>query len=405
MQQRIIGNITYLAAAAVLALAVIVTVAIGAQAGAVTVGDGEDLQAAIDAASDGDTITVSGTHGAVTVGGELTLESDGATLGGVVVTSPNVSISGFTITNASGHGIALSGDVSGLVVTGNVITGNEHHGVHGSGITANNISITNNTITDNNGTANSHGIFLANVTGDGVLVSGNTFSGHQVPGETLSNAAVQIYGSTSDPVRNVVLANNTSNNDGAFAVVYRATGVQITGNQSSNQDVNTVLIDDGTSNVTISDNVFAGAEVGVSFGTNFGSTPTEDVVITGNTITGMTRAAIVVDADSVANDITVSENSFTDNEAGIVNESSATVLADNNYWGGGEPNVQGQVVASVWYVDEAMTTTNLDGAEEEVVPGVPDTAGIADGWLAIALAVMGVVAAGITGLYMHKRRA
>jgi parallel beta-helix repeat protein len=197
------------------------------KASTITVLPGGSIQAAINAAHSGDTVSVKdGTyheHVVVNKAIILTGESMKGTIidgGGngytVDVTASNVVISGFTITNGD-VGIVLESSSSNNSITGNTVTNNNWGGiflgsssgnsVSGNNLTANNNygillwssshnSITGNTVTNNN----NFGIYLQSSSNN------NTISGNNV---TNSNWGISLDSSSSNSISRNTIETNT----------------------------------------------------------------------------------------------------------------------------------------------------------------------------------------------------
>lgn len=203
--------------------------------------DQPTIQAAINAANNGDTVLV--TPGkyveninfsgkAITVtssGGPSVTTIDGGANGSVVTfntgETPNAKLSGFTITNGFqngswGAGIYIS--AGSPTITGNVITGN--HGAVGIGIYVGGGSplIQNNTITAND----QKGAGGGGGGGGGILVSGNstTPANPQIIGNTITNNSTAIGGGggggisidyfSSPLIQGNLIQGNSAYNDG-----------------------------------------------------------------------------------------------------------------------------------------------------------------------------------------------
>ncbi|MCK5109607.1 MAG: right-handed parallel beta-helix repeat-containing protein, partial [Methanosarcinales archaeon] len=215
-----------LAAAAVL----VVSAGVGAAATTWYVddggGDGVDftkIQDAVDAASARDTIYVyDGVYNEhVAISTSITLfgqSESGVTINGggsgncVQVSSADVAINGFTITNASGYGIyASSSDVDIENVT---ITGNGHYGIYfyyGKGFT-----LRNSTIDGNRGGITYDGY----ATGDAV-VEDNTITDNVGYG-----MAISLVEGKSATVRNNKIDNNAgASSDGIYVYIQGTGGV------------------------------------------------------------------------------------------------------------------------------------------------------------------------------------
>lgn len=173
----------------------LIAVLLASMAGAATIhvpGDQSTIQAAIVAASPGDTIVVSGTHNeALTINKPISLVSDSAKSlailqGPVTITADNVTIDNFTITNPSGKFGITAIDHSHLAFTNNTIqyigtsdattTGTNWGIAVGSDLLSiSDITIQNNTISNVVGGAgkSANGIVIGWSTGNGAITGLN----------------------------------------------------------------------------------------------------------------------------------------------------------------------------------------------------------------------------------------
>ena len=200
------------------------------------------LEAAIQNAAKGDTITASGTFtpsdasGDVTVNKDVTIDGGGsATLnGGFQVATSGVTIKGFKINvPANNQGVELQNALSNVTVTGNTITGNGT--TSATGVTVNDTTgtvVSNNTIskvlsavsTDTpSGSATITGNTISNATNEGIGVAGQNIA---ISGNTFKNEPthVKLYISEPNTYLPSVLSSNTfdsaklkdANNDGDY---------------------------------------------------------------------------------------------------------------------------------------------------------------------------------------------
>src|SRR5690606_9792560 len=86
-------------------------------------------------------------------------------------------------------------------------------------------------------------------------------------------------------------------------------------NRSTSQSGSAIYVDGGVSRLTIEGNTLSDGVRGIRFAQEFGNGPITDVTLSGNTITGMTEAGIVVDenADLELGSLTVDGTTFADN--------------------------------------------------------------------------------------------
>ncbi len=246
------------------------------------------IQAAVSAASPGDTILVNpGTYAeSVTIDKPLTLEGanyginpstgtrgaesivDTSIVGGSTpfdVTASNVTIDGFTIegatdSNTGGFGIVLAPGTSGTTLRNNVIQNN----VAGLSL-ANDPStfqytvIQDNLFQNNNepgplsGTAVYTDEFNAGGPLANVLIDSNTFTNNQ--GVALSFAAQTDSGTPYDS--NVTISNNTIANNGSGIFLASASNVAITANTISSSRGDAIDVGGGVSGLTIAGNSLA----------------------------------------------------------------------------------------------------------------------------------------------------
>jgi len=293
------------------------------------------ITAAITAAGNGDTIAVAaGTYAenitinkslvlqgagatTTTISGAATTAGTGATI--VTITAPNVTVTGFKITNLfSKYGINVANQ-SGITITNNTITA-----IGGSDTTYNgntfgiavsstsaavaNVTITNNTISNINN-ANAGGSLKS---ADGIVIG---------------------FSTGASDITNLSIQNNTISNitagKGAYGILLNhASGVGAnTGRTVSPQILN---------NTISTLNGLWAHGIGLE-----GGTPS--AVVQGNSIsnltltpsTGTDAAAITLESNASANTVTIASNSFTGVLLGVFNISATnpSVTVGSNWWG------------------------------------------------------------------------
>lgn len=309
------------------------------------------IQAAVDAASAGATITVdAGTYPElVTITKTLTLKGAragvdartstrgtnesivrGQVLGsgdrstGFLINANNVVLDGFTVqddssSNFYGAGVVLSPGVYGSRIVNNII----QHNVAGlylanssatvQAVIQYNVFTANNNAGLNSGRAiySDGGVSGGNLTN--VLIDGNTFNSNSGPVKI--EAAIGLEAQTLGKQSKITITNNTFTNNGKAVLMVNVTDVTISRNT-----------------ITGSTDVGSGAirvEGGVS-----------NVRITYNTIQTNKNAAIRIDNNITAaanSDIKINQNNFIANaEGGLKINAGAyvgTLDATNNYWG------------------------------------------------------------------------
>lgn len=413
IQNNALTKTRLLAIAAITALStVLLLLTSSAGAATYTVNEGESIQAAIDGAVDGDIIEVA--PGAYTehvvvnksvilrgakagqdardraATGETVLQADSGAAEVVRITAPNVTIDGFTVTAAAGadttDAIRLVNPATDATVVNSALR-DGRHGVHGNGADASGLRVYHNLFESNNRANGSHGVFVRDG-GDDIEIADNAFRNHYNE-LTGGNSAVQVAGSTAAPVTNIRILRNTSTQDGSFFMTYGASNVQVIGNKSDNQQGSGIYVGASVTGITISDNTITNGPRGIIFATDFPNTnrvPSTDVTISENTITGMTEAGIIMREDAVDGEVTVVQNRIFGNAVGIQNESTAAVIANDNWWGctggPGQPGCdtiagEGVQVDSWLSSDPAASDDEGDGQQRtedgQIIPGVPNT--------------------------------
>jgi len=298
------------------------------------------IQAAVTAASPGDTIKVcAGTYpevaaGPLAINKPLTLlgaqdgvdarglrgaESIIADIQGTSVAASPVVIDGFTVQNSSiaaftGYGIWMNPGVSGTQVLNNIIQNN----IVGIGLGGSDILIRHNLIRDNNvfpGGASGSGIYTDQFAGGqvtGVLIDSNTFINNDNAGVGFSST------DTLNPTSNIEVSNNSFDQNGRGVYFYNTNNATVHDNRITNS---TTPTDGGTSVAVaafgdvhglriLNNDLLTGALRGIRVG-SFLVNPNTAVEAHLNNIVGFSLAGLFVDP------------------AGH----SGTLEADCNWWG------------------------------------------------------------------------
>lgn len=293
----------------------------------------QTIQAAVDDASAGDTITVkSGTYNeTVTINKALTLKAEsGVTLkGDFTVSADNVTIDGFTIDD-SGTAVFViaSNDVT---LSHNIVTKADDNYTDGfeinSGV-SDNLTISNNTFTDGNSNKD-------------------------------NDADVSFIGDPNQVSHGLVINSNTSTNGATFVNLGNASGASIHDNSVT-----------GASGSAI---YFAGNDVSTS--------------ITKNSITGGAGTAVNVSNFFYGPSFytTVDHNNFSNNATGL-KVNTGTVNAQQNWWGSAsgptdntsgdgsnlDKNQNGTGSPAVGAVNYSPWCTSADcSTDSSVAPGTP----------------------------------
>lgn len=406
-----------------LALCMSPGLAVKTSAAPITVGpsgaDHTTIQAAIDAANPGDTITVAdGTYNLITpvvVDEQVTLTGNIGAPGSVIVNAPtsgadrevfqvlsdNVTIQGFTIQGAKDHrdsglntnpGIALGGDAQMLATKP---AGATDFTFSWWGMGVQNINISDNIITDN-----SYGVFLYH--SQNVLIENNQIYGNTQDIDTWSGKGIAIYtsqdtaddslavGGTALPATNNVTINNNSIYDnelfgielnhsetwnggdaGPFDVAVSITNNTIYNNGGPWDNLSTdpwadvdvfrgITSNGNESNVTVTGNTIYGHNA--TSGTRFYSSnagirapATSDWTISGNDIYDNTRG---IYAYAGSTGIEVSQNSIHGNAQGVAMKNGTTGTVNGN-------SIYGNSV-NTWQTDGIDPFGVVDLADSEI---------------------------------------
>lgn len=273
-----------------------------------TVGDTIKLEAA---GADGTTYS----YGGFTVDKSLTIDGNNATVAGstVTVNAQNVTIENLNFVgteNVSFSAVELGQTASGLVLQDNTFS-NYMQSIHSGGAEISHSKIVSNTFTN----SLQSDIFIM-VSGSGVLVRDNNFS----------NGA-QIRGIDSDNiVENVQYAGNTWRMINGQWGVTGVVGLFVDGLTVRNNDFaladgasaggSAVALINNVANATITGNDISGVSNGiVSYNSGNGDDINSNVVINGNTIDGVAKYAIAL--QGYTSDVVISNNYLANAELGI----------------------------------------------------------------------------------------
>ncbi len=354
------------------------------------------IQAAVNAASDGDTIEVgAGTYAeSLAINKGVTLQGAGrdfvTIIGTHTITANNVVIDGFTLdANTANFAVITIDDAAGII-SGGTISDNKifnsnldgiRIGKSGSGNGVNQITIEDNEITAN--------------TRKGILFyNGGDYEAQAISDITISSNTITFSGSsgisTYGPGPNTITGNTVTDNTGNGISIKYDDGDVISGNTVTGNDAMGINMHQVT-NTVVEDNIVSGHM-------------SEDVVTTfwGDPIPVGKGSGIYVHEASISN--TIQDNNIHDNKIGIlVNKEVAgdnpsdnhinynyilnnevfgiqnvvpvTVDAEYNYFGAVNPDfdniVSGDVDYRPWYIDSGMETLNEEVTE--CYPGDTET--------------------------------
>ncbi|MDQ3758341.1 MAG: right-handed parallel beta-helix repeat-containing protein [Actinomycetota bacterium] len=324
----------------------------------------QSIQAAVTVAAPGDTILVcSGTYNeTVTINkDELTLrgaqagndarsrsgEESTITGGGVSINAMDVEFDGFTVEDANdpsvGSGINTNG-ASGVRILNNIIRSNTF-GLSLSNPGGDQAIVRKNLFADNNdpGSASGNGIY-SDTGASNVLIEENRFTGHD-------NGSILFVGGDQSTQRGIDILDNRIVNDSAI-LLFAVSGATVNGNRISGSN----LVDDdgdpGTPEQDAASSVFFASVQGASVKRNritgepnsavrigsFGTGPSEDISIVGNTLVNNGFGVRATD-DGADGPIRIEFNRIFRNDTGVANEDATQDASDprfdaeNNWWG------------------------------------------------------------------------
>ncbi len=285
-------------------------------ANAATIDVNSNLQAAIDAASSGDTIRVApGVYDNIEITKSLTLVGDGAVINGdernacVRVLADGVSISGFVVRNGF-YGISLD-TVKNCRIYKNTVIYCAQPGIMLK-FSNNNIVEGNNASFNGLGGEGWYGIYLTNSNGNEII--GNAAYGNGAYGINLFPSC------NNNTVRGNILQGNMYGlymfTDCSKNLIQSNT---MTKNTNSGMDIRFNCHDNLILNNTIDNNVVAGITFMEKSGNN---------TIRGNTISGNERYGIQIQSDS--NDNTINNNTISQSQTGIFLDANGNRIYSNN---------------------------------------------------------------------------
>ena len=328
-----------------------------AAAATLTVGPGQTyatIQAAVDAASDGDTIDVkAGTYAEMvdivtpnltlrSVDGEKAaiVEGDGSDYCFDVADGAPVTIDGFWIKPQGNYGIYLqydAGVVDAVVAITNNTVENSSYGLYcgSSYVTTSQVSITGNTFRE----ASSAGIYWYGFDGCTVVISDNTCIDCTDTGLDLEEfdeglgADVRITGNT------VTLSEGLTGNTGISICCAERTTVLSGNTVGAGYEYGIYIEDTGCCGqdgliFSVTDNTVTSCDYGIYFD-DLTCCIAGDVTITGNTLTGNDYGLYVYEHSyPEESNVVIENNNLAGNSsAGFYNECGDDLVADDNWWG------------------------------------------------------------------------
>ena len=333
------------------------------------------IQDAIDAASDGDTVTVeAGNYSGelVITKADLTLQGAQAgvdarsrsgdesviTAGRIQLSASNITVKGFTLTGAT-HGADSSAAIWGTGIEGTQILDNiiedSFMGVQFTNSGGSTMAVVRHNVFSNNnvGTNSGSGVFMLGSSSESsntnISIVDNTFSGHV-------NAAINVNG------HNATISGNTSSGDSTFAVIANSSNITITDNVATGDPGgHGILLGRGNDGVTISGNTLNSVATNntsaVRVSADFGTVLSKNYTIHNNIVTGSWRYAIRVSDDAYSGEVVDAQNNAFSSR--ILNSDPAvSVDATRNWWGSAEPDfetvVSGNVSYDPWFTSSAM---------------------------------------------------
>ena len=235
---------------------------------------------------------------------------------GVFVTeSDTVTVSNGTISATTDRGIFID-DTDDVTVEHNTITGDYNDGIRVDG--SENLSIVGNEVT-----GETRGIGIVAATD--AVVTDNT-----IDGTTTGVRFGQPSGSSD--IQGLTFTNNTitGGSDGVTNPRGSITdGVMFTENIIIGNDGVGLDVDIGEDGGTVANNTITNNEVGMDL-TRRGGTPVQNLDVTNNTIGDNEGDGLRLDG---ATNVTVTDNSITDNGVGLAYSGSEDLDARNNWWG------------------------------------------------------------------------
>lgn len=338
------------------------------------------VQAAIDAASAGDTVLVlPGTYNenvsitkALTLSGAQTgvdgrnrTSASESVINGtnvsVDIETSNVTLDGFTVSGGTNAGVFIDPGASNVTVKDNILTGNS---IALYGNCAANCLVQNNEFKDDNlsGAAGGAGIYT-DMGSHGLSIDSNDFTGLQL------NSAIIIAATSATTNSNLTVTNNTienNNSNNSMVYIVGLNGGTISGNTISQAGATDLKFAGAVSNVTVSGNHLTNSATGLKIaddGYGFG--------------------------DNSA--ISLSKNDFSGDSVGVANLSgySGTLDASLNYWGSTSPDFDSLATSGVtyspWYTNSAMGNIASTSSNITTTSSSAGTASLPSGSTSVSL--------------------